>query len=283
MKKFLLALYTITCLVIFEVRAQEGGKFYEDVLISTDIKTEKKSSDAKDQASQLLDRKPATIKIEGEPLEFRSRRNQASNPIAKPIDTTTKYGEAPFGLSWGATYNQALALGVEMKKVERQGMTNSFVVTKLPKPISDFQDVYISFGDDNKLWRIMSYSTPQDDDEKATKAVRLYRKYYKLLNIKYGNAKESFSPKITVIEKKYKDMYGKDKVDITRIEEPIGGANFLSELQNKEATLFATFENGDVGSALTINVNDDDESYIIIDYTNLRIFKEREDQALNAL
>ena len=56
----------------------EDGKFYEDVLISDDLKMEDSSNSAKEKASSLLDQKPKIIKIEGEPLQFRSARTKAA-------------------------------------------------------------------------------------------------------------------------------------------------------------------------------------------------------------
>ena len=256
----------------------EDGKFYEDVLISDDLKMEDSSNSAKEKASSLLDQKPKIIKIEGEPLQFRSARTKAAPaaPVGgKPIDTTTKYGEAPFGLSWGATYNQTKALGVDMERVERKDSVNDFIVTKLPKPITDFRQVIVSFGENNSLWRLTAYGRLLN--------LHLYRKYYGLLERKYGNAKEFFTPKITTVEKKVKDEYGVDKVEIEKISEPIGGADFLAELKSGQAVLYATFEDQDVGAALAVNVDGDGKSYIIIDYTNLRIFREREEQTLDAL
>ena len=264
----------------------EDGKFYEDVLISDDLKMEDSSNSAKEKASSLLDQKPKIIKIEGEPLQFRSARTKAAPaaPVGgKPIDTTTKYGEAPFGLSWGATYNQTKALGVDMERVERKDSVNDFIVTKLPKPIADFRQVIVSFGENNSLWRLTAHRPLLNHDASASKALHLYRKYYGLLERKYGNAKEFFTPKITTVEKKVKDEYGVDKVEIEKISEPIGGADFLAELKSGQAVLYATFEDQDVGAALAVNVDGDGKSYIIIDYTNLRIFREREEQTLDAL
>jgi hypothetical protein len=284
MRKILLVLTLSFCIIGQEAKSQEDGKFFEDVLISKDIKLEEKSSGAKDRASRLLDSKPKTIKIEGAPPAFRPRQNPAAPAIAAaPVDTATKYGEAPFGMSWGATYNQTKALGVDMERVELKDYANNFIVTKLPKPIPEFERVIVSFADDNMLWRLIAYGKPFDDDAQASKALKQYRKYYKLLSQKYGNAKQFFDPKVTTIEKTIEDDMGRPKVEITYREEPMGGTNFLEELKTGEATLYATFEDREVGAALTLKINDEGQSYIIIDYTNLRIYKEREDKTLNAL
>lgn len=285
MKKTFLAFILGAAATATPLRAEilEDGKFYEDVLISDDIKMEESSNSAMEKASELLKQKPKIIKIEGAPLEFRSSRPKPAAVVSKPVETTTEYGEAPFGLSWGATYNQTKALGVDLKKVERKDSVNDFIVTKLPKPLADFRQVIVSFGEDNSLWRLSAYGKLIDDNASASKALHLYRKYYGLLERKYGNAKEFFTPKIITVEKKVKDEYGRDKIEIEKISEPIGGPNFLAGLKSGEAVLYATFEDEDVGAALAVNVDGDGKSYIVVDYTNLRIFREREQKTLDAL
>ena len=285
MKKTFLAFVLGAAATATPLRAEilEDGKFYEDVLISDDIKMEESSNSAMEKASELLKQKPKIIKIEGAPLEFRSSRPKPAAVVSKPVETTTEYSEAPFGLSWGATYNQTKALGVDLKKVERKDSVNDFIVTKLPKPLADFRQVIVSFGEDNSLWRLSAYGKLIDDNASASKALHLYRKYYGLLERKYGNAKEFFTPKIITVEKKVKDEYGRDKIEIEKISEPIGGPNFLAGLKSGEAVLYATFEDEDVGAALAVNVDGDGKSYIVVDYTNLRIFREREQKTLDAL
>ena len=285
MKKTFLAFVLGAAATATPLRAEilEDGKFYEDVLISDDIKMEESSNSAMEKASELLKQKPKIIKIEGAPLEFRSSRPKPAAVVSKPVETTTEYGEAPFGLSWGATYNQTKALGVDLKKVERKDSVNDFIVTKLPKPLADFRQVIVSFGEDTSLWRLSAYGKLIDDNASASKALHLYRKYYGLLERKYGNAKEFFTPKIITVEKKVKDEYGRDKIEIEKISEPIGGPNFLAGLKSGEAVLYATFEDEDVGAALAVNVDGDGKSYIVVDYTNLRIFREREQKTLDAL
>lgn len=278
MKKiFIIATCFFICFPTFtKAQTLEEGAFYEDVLLSDDVKIKEESTTAKEQASEILKQKPKIIKIDGAPVQFRSSRPQT-------IKTSTIYGEAPFGLSWGATYDQIKALGVQMQKVTREDSVNDFMITQLPKPLSDFRQVIISFGENNSLWRINAYGDLIDDDASASKVLRLYRKYYKLLEQKYGNAQEFFTPQIITVEKTVKDEYGKDKIEIEKISEPMGGPNFLDALQSGEAVLYATFENQEVGAALAVNVDGEKKSYIVIDYTNLRIFRKREETALDAL
>ncbi len=287
MKKVFLTAFFLLTTATGTAKAEEileGGQFYEDVLISDDLKMRESSDSAKEKASHLLDQKPKIIKIDGAPLEFRAYRpQQPATVVSKPVDTSTKYGEAPFGLSWGATYNQTKALGVNLTKIEHKDSVNNFIVTKLPKPISDFHQIIVSFGENNSLWRLSAYGTLNSDDPATSKALQLYKKYYDLLQRKYGNAQEFFTPKIVTVEKTVKDEYGRDKIEIEKVAQPIGNPDFLTQLQNGEAVLYATFEDKDVGAILAVNVDSDGKSYIIIDYTNLQIFREREKEVLDAL
>ena len=298
MQKFFVAALLMTMCAVFSVRAQDDGGFYENIMISADEKSAENAATAKNKAGSLLDKKAPIIRIEGMPDDevFQSGRitrrnndeqgfsgfNRASRPVIIE-NTATKYGEAPFGLSWGGSYKQIKALGVELEKIEIKDYPNSFVVTQLPKPLPDIRRVIVSFGNDNLMWRIFAYGNLLDDDEDAVKVLKLYRQYFKLLNQKYGNGKEFFTPKITVIEKPIKDNLGRDAVERIRVEEPIGNPHFLSDLQSGEAVLYATFEDARVGAALAVGVDENGKSFIIIDFTNLQIFREREEQTLNAL
>ena len=299
MKKLFITLLLSVLCGVFPVKAEEYGRFYDDVMISNDIRTEEDAQKAKNKASSLLDKKAPVIKIDGMPdaTAFRSNRdkvrsndaeknsfgiNRASQPVIVE-NTATKYGEGPFGLSWGGTYKQIKALGVELEKVDIKDHPNSFVVTQLPKPLADIKKVIISFGDDNLMWRVFAYGNQLDDDPDAAKVLKLYRQYYKLLNQKYGNGKEFFTPKIITVEKPSKDEQGRDTIETIRVQQPIGNPHFLADLQSGEASLYATFEDSRVGAALAVTVDANGKSFIIIDFTNLQIFKEREEQTLNAL
>ena len=66
-------------------------------------------------------------------------------------------------------------------------------------------------------------------------------------------------------------------------EQAIGNPDFLKELQNGEAFLYATFENGIVGAALSVNVDGSGQSYITVEYKNLTIMQAREKTTLDAL
>ncbi|GEM_PF-285202 len=295
MKKLYFAL--LLCAIPLLAKAQSADDFYKDAMIAEDVKAEESADAAKNKASSLLDTKAPVIRIEGEHavLPFRFEREGAAlgdlpletssvRPTVAVVEkVVTKYGEGPFGLSWGGTFNQIKSLGVDLERTVIKDYPNSFLATKLPKPLPEIHKVAVSFGEDNLLWRILAYSTPLQDSPDASRVLALYNKYYKLLAQRYGNPQQFFTPKITVIEKTVKDKLGRESIETTTVEEPIGGKNFLAELQSGEATLYSTFENEKVGAALSIGVDGEGKSYIIIDFTNLEIFKEREQQVINTL
>ena len=85
-----------------------------------------------------------------------------------------------------------------------------------------------------------------------------------------------------MVEKQVKRQGRMETVSVAEAQ-PIGNPEFLSQLQSGEATLYATFENPSVGASLAVNVDGDNQSYIIIDYKNLTILKQRQQQTLDAL
>ena len=110
-----------------------------------------------------------------------------------------------------------------------------------------------------------------------------YRKYFKLLSQKYGNAQEFYTPNIINVDITTTDSKGKPQTITEQKKQPMGNPNFLSELQNGSAELYATFENGTIGAALGVNVDGNGQSYITIDYKNLKLMKERDSETFDAL
>ena len=79
-----------------------------------------------------------------------------------------------------------------------------------------------------------------------------------------------------------KEDFKKDRIITMKyLNRRIG--DFLKELQNGEAFLYATFENGKVGAALSVNVDGSGQSYITVEYKNLTIMQAREKTTLDAL
>lgn len=132
---------------------------------------------------------------------------------------------------------------------------NNYIAGHLPNSLHDFRDVMLTFGIDNRLWRIIAYGKFIKDDAAASGVLKMYRGYFKLLSQKYGHAQEFYTPNVVNVDKTVTDARGKPQTVTEEKKQPIGNPDFLKELQNGDAELYATFENGIVGAALGVNVD----------------------------
>jgi hypothetical protein len=97
--------------------------------------------------------------------------------------------EAPFGLVWGMSAEQARAQGIELKSAPSMQFGVGFAATNLPKAIADQEVTYLSFGFDDKLWRIAALSRSFDSDPHGNKVLSRYTELSELLAEKYGKGK----------------------------------------------------------------------------------------------
>jgi len=168
---------------------------------------------------------------------------------------------APFGLYWGASMRDTEEAGVDLRPFTKKSEVNAYTATSLPKPIKDFS-VVVDFGDTDELWKITAYSTPQKDDGKASKVVELYKKFYNLLEKKYGVAKENVSDAPNIM---------------------MGDDGYLEALKNKEAKASASFNSGSVIANIEIKALQDDHTFMILEYISKKITRAREEDILDAL
>ena len=275
MKKLLLTLYFV--LFAYSINVYAQGTLSHDFLVDNEeaaaIPDEDKILAAEESAKKLLQQRPQNLRKKSFP---KLRSAIATSSFKKIKDRVVP---APFGLVWGASIVETTNQGVELTPVEEKDYPNSFAATKLPKELQDFARVDVSFGEENKLWRIIAYSSPITDDADASKILKIYETYANLLNKKYGNKQQFFNP--AQIEVITKNAQGRE-VSETQ-DAPIGNPQFLAQLQSGEAELYSTYNNQDVGAALAINVDGEGKSYIVIDYKNLNLLKEKEQQTLDAL
>lgn len=243
----------------------------EDTSAVSRGETKDSAAQAVNAAKELLNQKPIKIRKK----TFAGIKNHVPGFDEKKYNLQ----EAPFGLTWGASITDTRYQGVQLSPVEMKDYTNSFLAEHLPKPIEFFDRVYVVFGDENELYRILAYSRLIDDDASASQAVYQYKTYSVLLSKKYGNRQENFSP--ALVDKTVTDSYGRSQT--IQEEAPIGNPDFLNQLQSGAAVLFSTYNNDDVAAALSVGVDGDKKSYIVIDYKNLKIFKKQESDTLDAL
>ncbi|MBE6454644.1 MAG: hypothetical protein E7017_07190 [Alphaproteobacteria bacterium] len=230
------------------------------------------------QARKLLDQKPTKLK------GFSSSQTQKTIHSKKTISSNSSSDvhalkEAPFGLIWRSTMADTQNQGVILASVDMKDYANSFLATRLPKPISFFDRIYVVFGKNDELYRILAYSQFIDDDASASKTLKQYNTFSDLLNKKYGNKQEFFTP--ATISKTIKNSRGQNETVEEKL--PIGNPEFLSQLESGSASLFSTYHNDNVAAALSIGVDGNKKSYIVIDYKNIQILKEQEAQTLDAL
>lgn len=288
MKKVFLPLFFIAFLQPVTTSAQDSALPPNFLFDDTDImvsapeevsaptpetNAEEAAAEAVSSARDLLNRQPVKLRQKNF-SQFKS--NPATTSFAK---TAFKTADAPFGLIWGAGIADTRSLGVRLTVAEMKDYPNSFLAQNLPKPIDFFEQIYVVYGDEDELYRILAYSKKITDDASASKILHEYDTYAALLDKKYGNKEQDFTP--ALINKTVKNAQGRDET--VQEPAPIGNPEFLAQLQAETAVLFSTYHNDNIAAALSIGVDGDKKSYIVIDYKNLRILKKQEAEVLDAL
>jgi hypothetical protein len=102
-----------------------------------------------------------------------------------------KNREGPFGLTWGSTVEQTKAVGIELKPDTNKENGVSFIARSLPKALSDQDFAFVSYGFDDKLWRIVAVSRSFSNDPKGEKIRTRYGELVGVLAGKYGPPQSS--------------------------------------------------------------------------------------------
>jgi len=124
---------------------------------------------AKASASDILAAKPKVQSIDAPTIK-------AATSAKAPVKQKD-YSEAPLGLAWGSSVKDTKLQGVTLRALDTKNFPGSYEATYLPKPIAELPKVVLSFGAEDKLWRIVTYSDPSFDDDQASKGLYLYKKY----------------------------------------------------------------------------------------------------------
>lgn len=239
--------------------------FYQDILFSDDLQQQDAEDAAKSSAVKLLHRAPELANPEIEETNLRYQD-------VEKLQAT--YGAAPFGLVWGMNEDDVKKLGVRLRPEPMKDYVNSYAASRLPNMLKDFQRVVIVFGEENKLWRVIAFGNfITDDTPDAAKTLKEYNRYYNLLSKKYGNAQQFFTP----------GAENPDEEQPEQNQTPEQTPDLLNRLLNGQATLYSTFEGKNVGASLSVNVDGNKQTYLVIDYKNLKILNEKELEILDAL
>ena len=270
--------------------AQQKKDFLDSILLSEEYSQENKGQAASEDALRKLQQEKPQIDLKNDRKlrdiikKQKKESGQATVSQTKQnIKRISKLHTAPFGLLWGETYEETVSSGVILTRTEEKDYVNSFIATQLPKPLKDMRYVVVTFGEENRLWRIISYGQFIKDTPDAALTLKEYKRFYHMLETKYGNAEQIYNPQITQVTKTIELPNGKTKQQIEDVEEQIGNPNFLAQLQSGNADLYATFYNTEVGAVLSINVDGNGNSYLILEYKNLKIFQEQQNKTFDAL
>src|ERR1700680_2297712 len=93
---------------------------------------------------------------------------------APAIAQQSEKDAAPFGLTWGMSTADVKALGVELTDDKQRVFGATFMATNLPKVLSDVGAVGLSFGYDDKLWRVAAVSRSFLNDASGNAVVHRY-------------------------------------------------------------------------------------------------------------
>ena len=260
-----------------------------------DIEAEK---EAKAQAKQMLNEKPQMIKLRQSQIKELERNKderekvrqkfimleqERMKPEERAQNILESYDSAPLGLNWGISPEKMTSVGYELEAVEREDYPNSFRIKNYAeKNGKGYENVIVSFGENNELWCINAQTPAQKDEPTAKETLKLYDKYFDALKEKYGNPNEHFSP--YTYEQEVQQGEGEDAVtNIVKKENPRANPEFLQELKSGKAELYATFHNNIVGVTLSVYVNENSEGQLVLDYKNLPLMKKEKEAFINNL
>ena len=272
-----------TTILLFPLTAQSAdNSFYDDILVNAEMKAQEEAeqkANAKRQELRKIGQEAGKL-LEADIPQIDINLSELAQ--FAPDESTQKRANvanltpAPLGLNWGSTVFDVQKNDVTLTPIEEKDYPNSYSAQNLPKPVRDFRQVNLSFGTENELWRIIAYGKFFRDTPSAEFGLREYKKFYQLLDRKYGSAKEYYNPRPSDLDI---DMDGTTNIS----DNSIGNADFLSDLQVGGAELYSIFANEEVEATLALKVDGTGESFITINYKNLRILRQREEQTLDAL
>ena len=193
------------------------------------------------------------------------------------------YENAPLGLYWAITPEKMQQIGFELEQIEREDYPNSYIVKNYEsRGTGGYENVIVSFGENNELWCINAQTSAQKDDPTAKETLKLYNKYFEALSEKYGNPNEHFMP--NTYEEEIVEGEGENAVTrIIKQENPRGNQDFLKELQTGKAELYATFHNSNIGVTLSVYIDENGLGQLVLDYKNLPLMKKEKEAFINNL
>lgn len=158
--------------------------------------------------------------------------------------------EAPFGLSWGASQNEIKRLGANLTQQTENDYGVSLQASGLSRVLADVEGVQLSFGYDDKLWRIVAISKSFRSDPYGSAVVNRYNTLVQSLSKKYGKGNESH----------HRDSELWNDAD-----------EFLMGIRQGRSWHFTSFETDDLSIEISVRASSGDEGFYALIYTNKRL------------
>jgi hypothetical protein len=110
--------------------------------------------------------------------------------LARAAETGSPANPAPFGLKWGMSVADAKTSGIKLSDLdEKKNFGISYRATDLPRVLPDAEFVALSFGFQDKLWRIMVIGQNVTNDPYGGGVKVRYSELVAALSEKYGRGK----------------------------------------------------------------------------------------------
>jgi hypothetical protein len=113
----------------------------------------------------------------------------ASVLLSGAASAQTSAAEAPLGLTWGDTSAKVKETGAGLADVPGTTFGTSFMASGLPRALSDQMGAILSFGHNDRLWRIVIISKKFENDPYGNQVKSRYEELKQILEEKYGRSK----------------------------------------------------------------------------------------------
>lgn len=274
MKNFLCFLTLFVAL--FATKSFAGNSFFDELIIDNEnrkqLEEQNKMEESKIKASETLDKKIMDLQFE-----------QKKKEVEEEKEPEIVYEPAPFGLLWLASKEKIEQMNIVLTPKTFKDSPNSFIAGNLPKPVSAFENVLVSFGENDILWRIAGYGLPIEDDNNATNGLKEYQKFYSIFDEKYGNAEEFYTAAVVNVDEEVMLKDGTKSHIIKQKFVEKGDDNFKEKLMSGDSVLYAIFRNDTISVTLALMVNGEGKTFIMVDYKNLKINELEHEKMLDAL
>jgi hypothetical protein len=151
---------------------------------------------------------------------------------------------APFGLVWLASSDEIAELGISLTPMDSGTFGKSFAASNLPKALSDIETVVLSFGYDDRLWRVVALSNDFDSDKYGSQGKARYAQIE-------ASLKKSYELEDTYHQASSDSFYGKPD-------------NFAYSLSKNEAFWYSTYSAPSADIELSLNSDHEDTYWRLI-------------------